>query len=70
MNWRDKVLQESAQVARLAKNPAKINRQGKSRRTQCKGGCGRRVWGDYCRKCSRAIERKARKAKRRKELTE
>lgn len=37
----------------LVKNPRKINRINKSRRTPCKGGCGRLVWSDYCRKCLR-----------------
>ena len=59
-DWRKDFLKESAQ---LAKNPKKINRIGKSRRTLCKGGCGRRIWDDYCRKCARKMARKARKEK-------
>ena len=61
MDWRDEILRESAQIAELAKNPTKINRVGKSRRTLCEGGCGRRVWGDFCRKCRRQRERNNRK---------
>ena len=57
MTWRDDILKESAQISGLARNPAKINRIGKPRRTSCKGGCGRRVWDDYCRKCRRKMAR-------------
>lgn len=53
---REDVLQEVT----LFKNPSKINRLGKKRRTQCKGGCGRRVWDDYCRKCRRKMAREGR----------
>ena len=59
----ERILKESAQIAALAKDPKKINRMGKERRTLCEGGCGRRVWGDYCRKCARKMARKARKEK-------
>lgn len=37
------ILRESAQISKLAKNPEKIHRIGKERRTLCKGGCGRRI---------------------------
>ena len=57
-DWRKDILKESA----LIKSPEKVNRMGKSRRTLCKGGCGRRVWGDYCRKCSRKMARKVKLA--------
>lgn len=56
-DWREDILKESAQIAALAKNPTRLLRLGKSRRTACKGGCGRRVWGDYCRKCRRKMVR-------------
>lgn len=50
----------------LVGNPAKINRAGKTRRTACKGGCGRHTWDAYCRKCRRKLERSRRKLERRK----
>lgn len=59
-DWREKILKESAQIATLTKNSEKIHRVGKKRRTFCKGGCGRRVWTDYCRKCSRKMARRQR----------
>ena len=54
-DWRKDLLEESA----LAKNPEKINRTGKNRRTLCRAGCGRRIWGDLCRKCKRKMVRKS-----------
>jgi hypothetical protein len=45
----------------LVKSPEKIYRISKARRTLCKGGCGRRVWSDYCRKCYRQLGRNRRK---------
>ena len=63
-DWREDILRESAQISKLAKNPASLLRLGKSRRTPCKGDCGRRIWGDYCRKCSRSLARAARKGRR------
>lgn len=41
----------------LVRNPGKINRIGKARRTLCQGGCGRRVWDAYCRKCIRKMRK-------------
>lgn len=72
MNWRDEVLKEAAGGPRascvtvdvLVKSPGKVSRVGKDRRSLCEGGCGRRVWEDYCRKCRRkmakALERRRR----------
>lgn len=55
------ILEQSVQIAALVGSPEKINRVGKGRRTLCEGGCGRRIWDDYCRKCSRKIALRARK---------
>lgn len=45
----------------LVKDPGKITRLGKSHPEPCKGGCGRMVWADYCRKCQKARVRSFRK---------
>ncbi len=42
-----------AAVDKLVRNPASIERLGKTRRSLCAGGCGRLVWMGRCRKCRR-----------------
>jgi hypothetical protein len=44
-------------VDELVRDPSRIVRWGQHRRVACKGGCGRLIWGDYCRKCRRARTR-------------
>lgn len=52
-------------IDELVKDPRKVRRIGKSRRTLCQGGCGRLIWGDYCRKCERRRARSYHKEERR-----
>lgn len=48
-------------VRDLVKDPSKLARLDKPRRTACRGNCGRYVWDDYCRKRRRAMLREWRK---------
>lgn len=51
-------------IGELVKNPNKIRRIARDRRTPCEGGCGRLVWGELCRKCYRRQAREVRRKRK------